>query len=264
MLKVVGLILKICMLIICWDYDGTLVSSELIYKNIFSNYLKKIGVVLKDIEDPNYFSKYAGKHPFNVLEQLKVDGYVDKDIIIDIEKLNLIFQRELKTNNDLLLTNGIINVLENINQHSCVVMAIVTSTCKDDFEAKYNSPSVSILKKYFQNNKNIYICSEVGTKETKPSANGYLFAYNNIIARYKNIKNQKNYLVMIEDSVSGCKSASSAKKSLKGVIDAEVIGYLCKNKSMTAETLRESGADIVIKTSKNLQEYLESLAEKLS
>ena len=39
------------MLIVCWDYDGTLVSSELIYKNIFVNYLSKNGYVIKNIDN---------------------------------------------------------------------------------------------------------------------------------------------------------------------------------------------------------------------
>lgn len=249
------------MLIICWDYDGTLISSERVYKNIFENYLKNVGAVLKDIKDENYFSQYAGKHPFNVLEQLKNDGYVNKDIIMDVEKLNIIFQKELKKNDDLLLTNGILNVLENVNSCNNVVMAIVTSTYIKDFLAKYNSPSVSILKKYFQIHNNIYICSDIGNKEVKPSPNGYLCAFNDIMKKHQS-KSGNDYMVMIEDSISGCKSGSAAKKELKNEINSEVIGYLCKNKSLTTENLKEAGADIVIKTSAELQDYLIKLAEK--
>ncbi len=250
------------MLIVCWDYDGTLVSSELIYKNIFTNYLKKNGYVIKNIDDEYYFSKYAGKHPFTVLEQLKYDGYVDKNTEINVNELNSIFQKELSSSNDLLLTDGILDVLKKIKSYKNTFMAIVTSTYRIDFEAKFNNPSVKELKNFFDINKNVYICGEVGTKQLKPNPNGYLFAYNDIIKKLNMTADKKNHFVMVEDSISGCKSGANAKELLKDNADCKVIGYVASNKFVNTEDLKNVGADIILKTSSELINFLDKMAEK--
>lgn len=249
------------MLIVCWDYDGTLVSSELIYKNIFINYLKKNGYVLKDIEDEYYFSRYAGKHPFTVLEQLKSDGYIDKNTVINVNELNLIFQDELERSNDLLLTSNILEVLRNIKKNKNIIMAIVTSTYRIDFEAKFNNPAVKDLKEFFDIDKNVYICGEVGTKKLKPDPNGYLFAYNDIVKKF-DIENKNNCLVSIEDSISGCKSGADAKKVLNGVSDCKVIGYIASNNFTQPEDLKNVGADYIIKTPLELTNIINNLARE--
>lgn len=247
------------MLVICWDYDGTLVSSELIYKNIFVNYLKKIGAVVKNIDDDYYFKKYAGKHPFNVIKQLKIDGYIDKNVEIDVDELNDIFQNELKNSNSLLLTNGIEKVLDTISCSNDTAMAIVTSTYRIDFNAKHDNPSVAPLKKYFDANKNVYICGEVGNKELKPDPNGYIFAYNDLKEKY-NLTPDSN-IVMVEDSVSGCKSAYNAKMELHDKINVSVIGYLAANKYVRSEDLIEAGADYIANNSDELLKILTNISK---
>lgn len=248
-------------LIICWDYDGTLVSSEEIYKNIFVNYLTKNNFVLKNIDDDYYFSKYAGKHPFNVINMLKKDGHIRDDISINLDELNDIFQNELKGSN-LLLTKGIEEILESISKLKDVFMAVVTSTFRGDFEAKHNNPAVGILKKYFTLDKNVYICNEIGNKELKPSPNGYLFAYQDIIKKNK-IKNiENNILIMVEDSISGCKSASAAKNILKNEINCTVVGYLVGNSFCCFQDLKEAGADIIIATPQEMIDFINNCSKK--
>ena len=94
------------MLIICWDYDGTLVSSEFVYKNIFMNYIKKLGAVKKNITDEYYFNQYSGRHPITVIKDLQKNGYVDTNVELSVEKWDKIFQDEIKNEDDLILSKN--------------------------------------------------------------------------------------------------------------------------------------------------------------
>lgn len=252
------------MLIICWDYDGTLVSSEFVYKNIFMNYLKKMGAVKKNITDEYYFSQYSGKHPINVIKELQKYGYVDSNVNLSVEKWDKVFQDEVKEYDGLILSDNIINILSKVNAYPNVIMSIATSTHKKDYEIKSNCKSVSELKKYFNINKNVYIAGSVGNKKLKPDPNVFLYAYEDIISK-NNLKNSNNKLVMIEDSQSGCKSASEAKKILNNKnsnTQIYVIGYLATNKYSSISLLKQSNADIIINKPLELEKFLIKLAEE--
>ncbi|HSQ97107.1 MAG TPA: HAD hydrolase-like protein [Rickettsiales bacterium] len=242
------------MLIICWDFDGTLVSSEIAYRNIFVKYFKD----KKENNINSSFAKYGGKQPINVFNDLKKEGVIEKNLTLNISDFESDFKKEIQ-NNSLLLTKDIEKILEKLNSFKNTIMAIVTSTNKQDFELKYKSHSINVLKKYFNIDKNIYICSEVGNKELKPSPNGYLYAINDIISK-NNIISEKNILITIEDSVSGCASALSAKNNLKNKIETIIIGYPIDNPYTKEEELKKSGADFVFKTPKELLNFLENLA----
>ena len=246
------------MIIICWDYDGTLVSSENIYKNVFVKYLTENNLIVNNIDDQCYFSRYGGRHPFTIFNQLKSDGYIYKNAELNKTKFFLAMQKELNTTNNLLPTDQIDKVLEDVSKRKDVVMAIVTSTYRNDLEAKHDNKSVSALKKYFTVENNIYICGEIGNKELKPSPNGYIFAYNDIIKK-NNILNTKNTLIMVEDSVSGCKSGRSAKHLLQDEVNSIVIGYMVANKYSKREELLEAGADITISTPQEMINFIKSI-----
>ncbi|MDD2840216.1 MAG: HAD family phosphatase [Rickettsiales bacterium] len=246
------------MLIICWDFDGTLISSEVVYKDIFSKYLKNVKQGDSGFSAVPCFAKYGGKHPLNVLEDLKEEGFIDKDLISNEENIKSDFKKSLDKNG-LLLTDGVVKVLEELSSFENVLMAIVTSTNKENFKLKYNNPSINILKKYFNINKNIYICGEVGNKELKPSPNGYLFAVNDIVSK-NCLFLENNTLVAIEDSISGCKSAFNAKKELKNKINTIIIGYTVGNQYINEKELKNSGADFVFKTYDELLNFLKEMA----
>lgn len=246
------------MLIICWDFDGTLVSSEVIYKDIFNKYLKDARQGINSLSASPCFAKYGGKHPFNVFNDLKKEGFIENNLILDEVDIKLSLKKALDKNG-LLLTDNIENILKELSIFKNVLMAIVTSTNKEDFELKYNNPSTSILKKYFDINKNIYICEEVGNKEPKPSSNGYLYAVNDIISKNK-LNSEKNILIAIEDSISGCKSASNAKKILKNKLDTIIIGYTVSNHCITGVELKKSGAEFIFKTPNELLKFIKKLA----
>ena len=223
------------MLIICWDYDGTLVSSEFVYKNIFMNYIKKLGAVKKNITDEYYFNQYSGRHPITVIKDLQKNGYVDTNVELSVEKWDKIFQDEIKNEDDLILSENIIDIL-----------------------------SVKELKKFFDLGKNVYVAGEVGNNKLKPDPNVYLYAYQDIITK-NNIADKNNTLVMIEDSESGCKSASETKKILcekNNNLKALAIGYLATNKFSSGESLKASGADIILHKPNDLEKLLLELAEE--
>lgn len=252
------------MLIICWDYDGTLVSSEFVYKNIFMNYLQKIGAVKKNITDEYYFSQYSGKHPINVIKELQKYGYVDTNVNMSVEEWDKVFQDEVKKDDGLILSDNILDILAKITTYSNVFMCIATSTHKKDYETKSACKSVSGLKKYFNIDKNVYMAGDVGNKKLKPDPNVFLYAYKDVLLK-NNLKDSDNILVMVEDSKSGCKSASSAKKILleeNPNLKINVIGYLATNKYSSAYALKESGADIIVSKPADLEKLLVKLAEE--
>ncbi len=249
------------MVIICWDYDGTLVSSELIYKNIFVNFLKNEGVILKNIDDKYYFSQYAGKHPLTVLNHLKNDGFIDRKFEISVDRLNNLFQEELRNSNSLLITDGMDKILSRIACCKSTLMAIVTSTYRGDFESKHNNKSVALLRDYFNINDNVYICGEVGNRRLKPDPNGYLFACDDIVKKH-NLINCKNTVIMVEDSISGCIAASTAKQIFRNLFNIKVVGYLVANKYLHSMDLKNVGADIVIKNYENMLDFLEKTIEE--
>ena len=64
---------------------------------------------------------------------------------------------------------------------------------------------------------------------------------------------------MVEDSISGCKSGSNAKEILKDKVNCTVVGYIESNKFVSEEDIKNAGADVVIKTSKELTKFMDSL-----
>lgn len=252
------------MLIICWDYDGTLVSSEFVYKNIFMNYIKKLGAVKKNITDEYYFNQYSGRHPITVIKDLQKNGYVDTNVELSVEKWDKIFQDEIKNEDDLILSENIIDILSKLSSCKNVYMAIATSTHRKDYEIKNNCKTVKELKKFFNIGKNVYVAGDVGNKKLKPDPNVYLYAYQDIITK-NNIADKNNTLVMIEDSESGCKSASETKKILcekNNNLKALAIGYLATNKFSSGDSLKASGADIILHKPNDLEKLLLELAEE--
>lgn len=251
------------MIIICWDYDGTLVSSEFVYKNIFMNYLTNVGAVKQNITDEYYFNQYSGRHPINVIKDLQKKGYVDSNISLSVDEWDKIFQDEIKNEDDLILSKNIINILSKLFQCKNVYMAIATSTHKKDYEIKSTCKSVKELKKFFDIDKNVYVAGDVGNKKLKPDPNVYLYAYNDILEK-NNIKDKNNIFVMIEDSESGCKSAYEAKKILEkenNNLKSYAIGYLAANKYSSGDGLKANGADMIIYKPEDLEEFLLNLVK---
>ena len=103
----------------------------------------------------------------------------------------------------------------------------------------------------------------LGNKKLKPDPNVYLYAYNDILEK-NNIKDKNNIFVMIEDSESGCKSASEAKKILEkenNNLKSYAIGYLATNKYSSGDGLKANGADMIIYKPEDLEEFLLNLVK---
>lgn len=242
------------MLIICWDFDGTIITSGNIYKKIFLDYIKPDILDKNNNFFSNFFAESGGKHPINIFKELKENNFLKENIEFNIYEINKRFNEEVK-NNGLSLTKGILDIFKKLSQHENVIMAIVTSTNINNFIIKFNSPILSELKKYFGLEKNIYICEEVGNKEPKPSSNGYIYAINDILLKNK-IENQENTILAIEDAVSGCISASNTKKELSKNNKLIVIGYNTIAPKSKNDILLKNGADYVFNNSKELLNFI--------
>ena len=242
------------MLIICWDFDGTIITSGNIYKKIFLDYIKPDILDKNNNFFSNFFAESGGKHPINIFKELKENNFLKENIEFNIYEINKKFNEEVK-NNGLSLTKGILDIFKKLSQHKNVIMAIVTSTNINNFIIKFNSPVLSELKKYFSLEKNIYICEEVGNKEPKPSSNGYIYAINDILTK-NNITQTNNTIIAIEDAVSGCISASNTKKELSKNNKLIVIGYNTSAPKSKNDILLKNGADYVFNNSKELLDFL--------
>lgn len=248
------------MLIICWDFDGTLITSGNIYKDIFFDYIKKD--LLSDEKKYDFFSSFflkcGGKHPLNVFKELKENNFLKDGILFDKEKIDKKFNNSVKKNG-VLLTDGILEILEKLSKNKNIIMSIVTSTNIDNFLVKFNSPSLKCLKKYFQLDNNIYICEEVGSKEPKPNSNGYVYAINDILLK-NNISKEKNIIIAIEDSISGCISACNAKNEI-GNNELIVVGYNVINLNANKELIK-NGVDYVFSSANDLFNFIEEMNNK--
>ena len=120
------------MLIICWDFDGTIITSGNIYKKIFLDYIKPDILDKNNNFFSNFFAESGGKHPINIFKELKENNFLKENIEFNIYEINKKFNEEVK-NNGLSLTKGILDIFKKLSQHKNVIMAIVTSTNINNF-----------------------------------------------------------------------------------------------------------------------------------
>ena len=71
--------------IVFWDYDGTLIDSEIIYKDSLNAFLKENKFGLKEIDNGFFYKYISGHHPEEFLLDLEEQGFVKNSESINPE-----------------------------------------------------------------------------------------------------------------------------------------------------------------------------------
>lgn len=214
------------MKIIFWDYDGTLVDTEMWYKKSIIAYFKENDILLKDITNDYFFKNISGKHPEYFIDKLKQDGYITKSSMIninEIEKYYTDFFKKLKVG-DIKINDNIDKIIEKLSKKDDIIMCITSSSYLHDFKIKSDSANSEILNKLFKIGENIYLCGNIENCKFKPEPDVYLYALNDIKNKYNLHLTKNDKLFVVEDSNTGCIAAISFKNQVKD-IDVKVIRF---------------------------------------
>lgn len=242
------------MKIIFWDYDGTLVDTEIWYKNSIIAYFKEKNILLKNITNDYFFKNISGKHPECFVNKLKQDCYIKNDFVIDIEDIKKYytnFFKKLKIG-DIKIIDNIDKIVEKLSKEDDLIMCITSSSYKHDFEIKNHSVNNKILNKIFKIEKNIYLCGNIENCEFKPEPDIYLYALNDIKNKYNLHLTKNDKLFIVEDSNAGCLAGLSFKNKMKE-IDTKII-KLISNKLISKTN--DIKADFIVKNTNELLDII--------
>lgn len=249
--------------IIFWDYDGTLIDSEIIYKNSLISFLKEKHLELKEIDDEFFYKNIAGHHPESFLLKLEKNGFIKNCKTINPNEI-----REYYTYYFSLLENGKIKVIDNIDkiiaklaQYKDIYMYITSSSLRNDFITKNSIVNNKILNSYFDIDKNVYLCGSIDKCNFKPSPDVFNYAFNDIINKNDFVLDKDDKLFIIEDSKAGCIAGKDFKIKYCEKINISIIGYIAGMKLDTykkeyCDKLINSGADYVAKTSDDILKFI--------
>lgn len=247
--------------IIFWDYDGTLINTEIIYKDSIEDYLKKQGQLLKEIPNEYFFKHLSGRHPEEILPKLEEDNYIKKGSPVtaqDVRQYYNIYFSELEKGT-IEITKNIDSLIEKLAAKKDLIMCITSSSFRSSFILKRNNVDNKILNKTFDIEKNVYLCGSIENCEFKPSPDIFLYALKDISKKYSLNLTKDNHIIVVEDSAAGCQAGHSFKNKKGNEIDITIIGYLGGTLVDNTDQLLKSGADIVIKNNSDLYNTIESI-----
>ena len=251
------------MIVIFWDYDGTLVDTETVYKNSLISFFGEKNYWLKNLTDEYFYKNIAGRHPEEFLSKLENDGFIKKNLNIDpfeVKKYYTKYFSELKKN-EIKITKNIDKAIKKLSENKNILMCITSSSYKKDFNIKHSNINSEILQNLFKTEENVYLCGDIENCRFKPQPDIFEYAFKDLSQKYNiTAENCKN-LFIIEDSIAGCKAGHQFKEEEINLFSTTVIGYLGASVLDNSEALIENGADIIIKNAENLYKYLKSFCE---
>jgi len=247
------------MIIIFWDYDGTLVDTETVYKRSLEAFFETNNYILKDIDDGYFYKNIAGNHPETFLKLLERDGYIKPNLNINPMEIKEHYTKYFANLDigEIKITDGIDFVIDSLSKNDKVVMCITSSSYTRDFTIKHKNVANRVLNTNFSIDKNVYLCGSIEGCKFKPEPDLFVFALNDIINRYNLQLSDKDKVIVLEDSITGCKAGKQFKNLYGDKINISVIGYLGGAKLDNSKVLLNSGADIIIKNSSELLKYFE-------
>ncbi|HPG31011.1 MAG TPA: HAD family phosphatase [bacterium] len=207
---------------IIFDMDGVLMLSCELHATAFKKIFSEIGITLKN------YSDYAGMRTdevfFKVLKQNDYNDCSTKIIKELTEKKRAEAQKLLKEK--LNLADGVIEVIKTLSKKYKLGLA--------------SSASPQTINIFFEKSglRDCFSCAINGTmiENAKPAPDIYLLAL-------KELNSKKQNSLVIEDAVSGIKSAKSAGLTVFGITGTD-----------TEENLILAGADKVLTKLKDLLE----------
>lgn len=245
--------------IVFWDYDGTLIDSEIIYKDSLNAFLKENKFGLKEIDDGFFYKCISGHHPEEFLLDLEKQGFVKNSESInpeDTRKYYNDFFANLKEG-ELKIVDNIDKTIDKLSRYKDIFMCITSSSFRNGFMIKSSRAKNNILNKYFNVDKNVYLCGSLSNCRFKPFPDVFIYAFKDILNK-NNIKlKDGDKLFIVEDSKAGCEAGKSFKQEYGNIIDIKIIGYTAsmrfkEYKTEYTKKLINAGADIIAKTSEEI------------
>ena len=245
--------------IVFWDYDGTLIDSEIIYKDSLNAFLKENKFGLKEIDDGFFYKCISGHHPEEFLLDLEKQGFVKNSESINPNNVREYYNNFFANLNkrELKVVDNIDKIINKLSSYKDIFMCITSSSLKKDFIIKNSNVENDILNKYFNVDKNVYLCGQLSNCRFKPFPDVFIYAFKDIVNK-NNIKlKYGDKLFIVEDSKAGCEAGKSFKQEYGNIIDIRIIGYTAsmrfkEYKTEYTKKLINAGADIIAKTSEEI------------
>ena len=219
-------------MLVIFDFDGTLVDSEILWAKASIELLGEEGI---EIDLDSYNASYPGMTGEEIIAKLEED--LDQSLPHDI--LQRISDRAEVRMEKLEIIEGAHEMLDRLDYARC----ICSNTASETLHANMRRTGLwDRFRPY------VYSATEVGTKAAKPDPNVFLHAATTLDA-------EPNQCFVIEDSFHGVQAASRA--------GMRVIGFIGAAHSYPGhgEHLMDGGAETVIRRLADLPATLEALKD---
>ena len=245
------------MKLIFWDYDGTIVNTEVVYRQSLISFFQSNNLLNKEITKECFYKYIAGKHPEEFVSILQKDGYVkDVDINLnDIKDYYRYYFNHLKYK-EIQIVDGLDILIKKLSEQKNTIMSIVSSSWLIDYNIKSKNANNKILNNIFDINKNIYLAGEIENCRFKPEPDCYIYAFKDVIDK-NNISIQKeDEVFIVEDSIAGCQAGASFKALNKDKINITIIGFLGGTEIDNSKILLSNCADIIAHNTQELERII--------
>lgn len=261
------------MLLILWDFDGTIANSEKKFYLGLKKFIKeKIPNVIINIDkftEEFYYKKCAGKkyyEDFKILGEEKIIDYskiTEKDLNNFLDFITIEFEN-IK-DGEITFTKGMDNLLLKLSKEKNIKMVIDTNARKSDFILKSKALKNNIINEIINNN-NAYSATEL-TKDfkylnfekykniAKPNPALFIYAIEDLLKQNLKFEN----IIIIEDSSSAIKGGKNfvesdyVKNKFKNI---KIVGYTAGDHKPDGKVLSENGADVIIDNADDLYNYI--------
>ena len=261
------------MLLILWDFDGTIANSERKFYLILRKFIEdKIPNVIIDIEkftSEFYFKNCAGKKYYEDFKILGNAGIIDYSKITENILNNFLDYIAVELNNikegEITFTKDMDKLLLKLSKEKNIKMVIDTNARKSDFLLKCKPLKNDIINEIINNNNAYaapdlskdfkYLNLEKYKNIAKPNPAIFIYAVEDLIKQNIEINN----IIIVEDSPSAVKGGKNfvesdyAKNKFKNI---KIVGYTAGEHKPDGNSLLENGADIIINGADDLYNYI--------
>ena len=263
------------MLIIFWDFDGTLANSEkkfyLILKQYIVDKIPKVIINIEKFTEQFYYQFCSGKKFYQDFEILGEEGIIDYSKVTQDDLSNFLdyLTQELKDvkEGEITLTKGMDELLLKLSKIEKIKMVIDTNARKSDLYYKSQPLKNEIINEMIKNN-NIYAAPELSDDleyleiekykgKTKPNPAVFIYTIEDLKKNNAEIGN----IIIVEDSSSAVAGGRNfvmseyAKNKLKDS-KIKIVGYTAGDHKPDGKRLSESGADIIIDNADKLYNFI--------
>ena len=261
------------MLLIFWDFDGTIANSErkfyLILRKFIEEQIANTIIDIKKFTPEFYFKNCAGKKYYEDFKILGNAGIIDYSKISENILNNFLNFAAVEFNNvkegEITFTKDMDKLLLKLSKEKKIKMVIDTNARKSDFLLKCKSLKNDIINEIINNNNSYsateltrdfkYLNLEKFKNMAKPNPALFIYAVEDLLKQ----KIEINNIIIVEDSPSAVKGGKNfvesdyAKNKFKNI---KIVGYTAGEHKPDGNILLENGADIIINSADDLYNYI--------